>query len=965
MLALACGPVTIVKVASSDDSSGTPDTQNPVTLLISGPGSYVNDLSARFEFAANESVQRFEARTFAVGTAPGPWVNVTSPLTLQVAGDGSYDFEVRAVDLAGNTGDAIPTYEWSVDTGPPIPPQSLSVTPLQTTILSLSWSSASDDFSGVEGYRIYYVTDPGTPNANEGASGFSVGLLNSVLMTGLAPCQVYDVTITAVDRAGNESPTGVARAQHNWCGWNGTFAEALYPVGLDPRSLAVSDFDADGVQDLAVLQQGTKDVAVLLGRRNGALSADPLSPYPAGSAPIALVAADFYRDGAADLLTLGNQQLWLLNGSSCGSFGAAFLAGTAPGACFATGEWTGPTNFDEVPADGRPDLVVGKSYSVNYTGCNNCGLCVDPPPTGHVFKSICSINNTITGTIIACVAGDFDGDGSTDSGMLSDNGYLYVHRYGDQDASGSCGGSETNCNGCCGPILSSYAGAGSNCVVSADFNGDGDPDLALGNSLSNSIAILLGNGTGAFSAPQPYSVGAHTSALAVADINGDGRADLAAATEDGFALLLSPDTTGPVAGLFSDPLHVALGYAAQSIVAGDFDADGIIDLALSVPALNTVSILSGAGGTQRGNGTFDPRQVLLARQAIRVLHADFDHDGIQDLATGSPDGLTDIYLGNGSAGHADGTFRSGESHIFPQQDPGLYEQFDWASGDFNGDHEVDLVVSAYYGPSQTKNRGDYALLLGQPAAPGHFVPGPSGSVWLTTLLAADFGNDGISDLAGYDPDTGNLVVRYGSALNPLVGAGISINAGLGQFGALAARDCDGDGRADLVIGDGTQLRVALKNAVGTGFALQPLTSAGTGIDISSIVASDFNADGIVDLAVCGHSSLRVLLGQGSGCAWNHTFAAPMGLFAPELFDRLHAGDFDGDGIIDLVATQSSAVLFLRGMGDGGFETPVAIQAGAYGDIAAGDFDTDGALDVVLTDGSVPSLGLLLGEGGSH
>jgi hypothetical protein len=66
-------------------------------------------------------------------------------------------------------------------------------------------------------------------------------------------------------------------------------------------------------------------------------------------------------------------------------------------------------------------------------------------------------------------------------------------------------------------------------VAVADFNGDGVPDLAVVNSNSNSVSVLLGNGDGSFQPARNFAVGTEPRLLLVGDLNGDGIADLAVA----------------------------------------------------------------------------------------------------------------------------------------------------------------------------------------------------------------------------------------------------------------------------------------------------------------------------------------------------------------------------------------------------------------------------------------------------
>src|ERR1700730_2764672 len=68
-------------------------------------------------------------------------------------------------------------------------------------------------------------------------------------------------------------------------------------------------------------------------------------------------------------------------------------------------------------------------------------------------------------------------------------------------------------------------------VIAADFNGDGKLDLAVANSSSNTVSILLGKGDGTFGAKTDFGVGFRPRSVAVGDFNGDGKLDLAVANE--------------------------------------------------------------------------------------------------------------------------------------------------------------------------------------------------------------------------------------------------------------------------------------------------------------------------------------------------------------------------------------------------------------------------------------------------
>jgi hypothetical protein len=121
-----------------------------------------------------------------------------------------------------------------------------------------------------------------------------------------------------------------------------------------------------------------------------------------------------------------------------------------------------------------------------------------------------------------------------------------------------------------------------------DFNGDGTLDLAVANYGSNTVSILLGDGTGNFSLASSPATGSGPQSVSEGDFNGDGTLDLAVANANSKTVSI---LLGDGAGNFSLASSLATGNYPDSASVGDFTGDGRLDLAVTNFYSDTVSIL--------------------------------------------------------------------------------------------------------------------------------------------------------------------------------------------------------------------------------------------------------------------------------------------------------------------------------------------------------------------------------------
>ncbi len=360
-------------------------------------------------------------------------------------------------------------------------------------------------------------------------------------------------------------------------------------------------------------------------------------------------------------------------------------------------------------------------------------------------------------------------------------------------------------------------------VAVGDFNGDGKPDLAIASG-DGTVTVLLGTGGGGFAAApgSPFPAGSGPSAVAVGDFNGDGKPDLAIADYDANRVtVLLGDGTGRFTAAPSSPFPA--GSQPDSVAVGDFNGDGKPDLAIANYNSNNVTVLLGDGA---GGFTAAPGSPFSAgTQPFSVAVGDFNGDGKPDLAISNvASGNVTVLLGNGTGG-----FTAAPGSPFAV---GAYPE-SVAVADFNADGKLDLAVA---GVGLYQSTGlNVTVLLGDGA--GGFTAAPGGASATgdapTALAVADFNEDGLPDLAVINPETGTVAILLGNGTGGFTSAtGSPFTAGA-QAVALAAGDFNADGKPDFAVANygSNNLTVLLNGSTPPLKLLSPVNGT-TGLSVT-------------------------------------------------------------------------------------------------------------------------------------
>jgi len=840
---------------------------------------------------------------------------------------------------------------------------------------------------------------------------------------------------------------------------NGTFTVAptltLPYYAYDFRPIAVADFNGDGVQDIAALDGDSNTVTILLGNGDGTFTPTTTSPA-VGSNPNKLAVGDFNGDGIPDLAvtTSSSSSLNILLGNGDGTFAATSnspVVGDNPYSIVA-GDFNG---------DGNLDLAVTDTFddTVSVLLGNGDGT------FASATTFACGINNS------PLAVADFNSDGKLD---------LAVGISGNSDTSDSVAIFVGNGDGTF-TSPTPLPAATSNSISSihvGDFNADGIPDVVVTDS-RGTFTVFLGNTSGSFTATTQTLGADATSGLssAVGDLNGDGRTDLVFG-EYGYSVLVyvteptetataSANTTLEGVGLHQVDASYAGDNNYNSSASGTLPLWGVppattTSLTLTSGGAQVTSIAPGSGVTltatvkagaspvingqvnfcdasaaactdihllgsvaltssgtaafkyvpgpgvysykaefvQDGYGlgsassalqlTVGPAPAPVYSNTTAIANSGFPGDySLTATVTGfggsaSPTGtisFLDTSFGNTSLATAPlGTSTAGIGWLISQTAAAGGNLSSEVTGDFNGDGIPDLAV---LWPNANNSTAEFTIFFGK--GDGTFTPGPTTQTQISTetlpayMIAGDFNGDGTTDLAVLSYSFFSSPVE--SSVTTLLGKGdgtFTVSAssvvflqgavgGDGVPGAMTAADFNGDGKMDLaVVGDyigSGGVSILLGNGDGTFTAMAPNPDASA--DFGQIATGDFNGDGIPDLVATNYfedgSAPTIFLGKGDG-----TFTSAAASFSLDYFPTsIAVGDFNGDGALDLAFSDLNGVEIALGVGDGTFKetsaSPILVPSELYS-LVVGDFNHDGKLDIAGVDSSDEGVDLLIGAG---
>ena len=643
-----------------------------------------------------------------------------------------------------------------------------------------------------------------------------------------------------------------------------------YGDGFDPNynSIAAADVNGDGIVDL-VIATGA-GIGTLLGNGDGTFRIGPTSNV-GNNGGLALVPTDLNGDGKIDIITRGDAGfsgpvgIVVSFGSGDGTF--------QPGTFYQAGNNTFLNYIvsGDLNGDGILDAIAGtESGPYLFTGAG-----------GGLFHPgvLIPLSNSYIGGPSELVAADVNGDGKLDL-VAQNNGSVAVLL--------------SNGNGTFKPEIDTVIPFFSGVFTVGDFNGDGKLDLLCGERFTPTGLLYLGNGDGTFRLTRQVALGGIPDVLASADLNGDGFLDL---ITGGSNILF-----GDGKGHFSAPVFYPIagtGYTSD-ILPLDLRKDGRTDLVFAGD-LGYVSVLLNNGKGKFFEGQTSP---VTGGSANCAAAADFNGDGIADLAVGVDNGI-DILLGTGKVASP---YMQQPLLSFP-----LYSCP--VVGDLNGDGIPDLLA--------TSTNGTAVAYLGHGDGTFTQAPNPTPLSANGTIVLGDFNGDGKVDFA-----LSSNLLAYGKGDGTFQTPTLFIPHVLGSnISAIAAGRLNSDNRSDIVLADVFANVVYVLISNGSGFTQTTFNTPLQCTGPTNLTLTDLNLDGNKDMLVgCSGGTVEIYRNNGSG---TFSYVSGVGGGGPD-FSRAIAADVNGDGILDLIIQGDNLDLnIIPGLGNFTYSTQaVNIGAGA-------------------------------------
>ena len=550
-------------------------------------------------------------------------------------------------------------------------------------------------------------------------------------------------------------------------------------------------------------------------------------------------------------------------------------------------------------------------------------------------------------------------------------------------------------------------------ITIGDFNEDDKLDLAVGNSGTNTIELLLGDGMGTFEKqiPNAYALRGAPIFIAADDFNHDGQLEAVVAynNTDDIDVLVIYDV-----GSFTDLIAVSIGLHVSAPAFADLNNDARLDIVVVNFADNSISVFLGYG-----NGSFSNMTTYATiNEPSSLAIADFNNDNQLDVVVSTSDGA-DIGIlfgyGNGSfSKEITYTFVNFNIEPYDESTPDRFSDYEYVDislrdccvslyiVDLNHDSYLDIVLTHPRGSSicflfgygngsffnqtiQPTNLDARYLVVGDFNNDTHpdivvldiygnariFLGYGNGSFAIETRYLTD---DGLSSVAVGDFNNDHRLDIVVASYTSLY-IGVFLGNGNGSFAEriiypvnchpqlMAVHDLNHDTNLDIVVTYAQSSTISVLIGYGNG-SFTPLTVYTTGSSSFWINIADFNNDNQPDIAVAIPDDTRI----GILCGDFQTvlkYQITLSTGNGSLPHSFVTADFNHDTHTDIIVVNSGTdtIGIFLGFGNGSFSRQMTYPTGSSPrSLAVGHFNNDTLLDIVLANHNNDTIGVFLGHG---
>ena len=486
---------------------------------------------------------------------------------------------------------------------------------------------------------------------------------------------------------------------------------------------------------------------------------------------------------------------------------------------------------------------------------------------------------------------------------------------------------------------------------------------------------MLGNGDGTFANYVEYDTGIIPLYASFGDFNNDGKLDIVTGGGYSFSVML-----GNGNGTFPNHVDYATGQSAYSIAVGDINGDGKLDLAMTHMD-NFISIRMG-----NGDGTFGSQiDYATGNSSYRAVIADLNGDGKQDIATTDYSDKSISVLLSSCSPLAINSFSPGSGQVgasititgngFSPTPANNLVTFGGLKANVTAASSTSLTVTVPGGTSfstisvevggyvatSTMAFDEQSATCGKLITKSDYATG-SGPESLTT---GDLNNDNLLDVVTAN-SSGTISVLFGTGSGTFPGH-TQYSTGLGSQ-SVALGDFDGNGNQDAVVANSSANTVSILMGNGTAantFATPKYFTTGT--KPYQVAVGDFDGNGIQDIVTAnnGAKSVSVLLGTGN---INNPFNPKVDYTTGTNPYSVAVGDFNKDMNLDIAVAcygGTYGLSILMGTGSGTFLPQLQYATGSSpASVAVGEFNRDGWPDLVLASVLSSSISILVNSNGT-